>query len=948
MLLLQRSVAQVVAIYGVLQSGAAAIPVDPDAPFSRKEVVAKDSEAALVVGLLGEESAVALADQLGIGLVQLAPEGGLGKLRVLSHAGGGSRMASPVSPTSALAPVRPDRHDMAILLYTSGTTGTPKGIIYDHDHLLHGTWFFAEHCSMTSSSVGMLKSPYFWAVVEWELFPALLRGGRLVVTSASAHKNPAMLTKVISQQKVDVLMITPQVLDLVLDVHESQGTAFPLQGLRHIVTSGEALSSALASRVVQAKGVTAALTNFYGASESSCTTFTVPVRGMDLVAYPKNVPAGKPQPHAEVYLMRAVSQPAGETSLLSTEAGKAELVLQPVAPGEDGEICFGGVLAAGYWKQAKLTEEKWVDTSFGRLYRTGDLGRWRRGLLEVIGRVDRQVKVRGVRVEPEEVEAVLKRFGTSDGGSAGSGNGETRSLLSSVAVVASKEPVELVAFVCERSSSSAVTVDSLRKHCASLLPDAYVPKFFSIENEFPRLPNGKTDISSLQKKATVIAQKDQQTVVDSLGQMKTMSSLAVAENKVIQRCYAYWMAGVVIDHYCQCAMEDEELAKYCAAMLHPSMKHWVEIVIRSVGNDQCMFGFIMLGAYKEARTAEDASGDGKRPRVTLGFPDLMMLAVNMAMVMPVPQFLNLFFGNWAWSCYRPLPADGLWSYAYMSKNFSTGVHRWYLLMVLEARVFMSFCERLRLPPLVQALLITIPCFLPDSVFGGQDYAMDICAGGWMWPEVEFLINWVWLTYPGDARCALFWRWMHWYTAYYVWCFHFIRPIVKWGINNVPINTVMAVCAGCTSLMMGIVMAMFHYPNQLLEYGAGAGWGWLEIFTSIAQPSLFAVAMTHLPFDLSMWGNTTLGTYVFHYYFMGRAIHVVADISVVTAWDPTGLSTLFLLILVVLFVNTIIGPCGHKILLQPTSLMAGASVWLAAKKQALQRSLHFGMGKTMPL
>jgi len=922
-MLVQRSIAQVVGMYAVLQSGAAAAPVDPDAPFSRKEVVAKDADATLVVGTLGEQSSQALAEQFGMGLLQLPLEGGLGRLRTVQG----------TSHVEAASPLRPERSDMAILLYTSGTTGVPKGIIYDHDHLMHGTWFFSDLCCMTQASVGLLKSPYIWAVVEWELFPALMRGGRLVVASATAHKNPAMLAKVISEQKVDVLMITPQVLDLVLDVHESQGTAYPLQSVSHIVTAGEALSSVLATRVVQSRGVSVALTNIYGASESSCTIYTVPTRGMDLAVYPGNVPAGKPQPHSAVYVMRAT--PAGDAGLSGNGEEKGVPDLHPVLPGEDGEICFGGVLAAGYWKHQQLTEEKWVNTSVGRVYRTGDLGRWRHGMLEVIGRVDRQVKVRGVRVEPEEVEAVLKRFSTDSGG------GEPRPLLSSVAVVASKEPVELVAFVCSRSKETAdlVTTEALRRHCSSHLPDAYVPKFFSVELEFPRLPNGKTDISALQKKATGIAQKDQHSVVDSLGQMKTMSSLAVAENKVIQRCYAYWMAGVVLDHYCQCAMEDGETAKYCAAMLHPSMKHWVEILVRSVGNDQSMFGFIMLGAYKEARTAEDAVGGGQRPRVVLGMPDVMMLLVNMAMVMPIPQVLHMLFGTWAWSCYRPLPADGLWSYEYMRINFSTGVHRWYLLMVLEARVFMSLCERLKLHPLAQAALITVPCLLPSWVFGGQDYALDICAGGWMWPEVEFLLNWVWLTYPGEARCALFWRWMHWYTGYYVWCFHFIRPVVQWGVKNVPVSAASATVAGCISLCLGIFMAMFHYPNELLEYGAGAEWGWVEVVVSVLQPSLFAVAMTHLPFDLSMWGNTTLGTYVFHYYFMGRAIHLVADIAAYTAWDLTGFSTLILLIGMVMFVNTVVGPCGHKILLQPRTSLANASVYLMQASQVFHRRVQ---------
>ena len=103
----------------------------------------------------------------------------------------------------------------------------------------------------------------------------------------------------------------------------------------------------------------------------------------------------KPQPHAKIFVMRE-----------EEVNGKTQLVRQ--APGQPGEIYFGGVLATGYWKHDDLTAQKWVRTDDGLLYRSGDLGRWWAGQLEIVGRTDRQVKVRGVRVEPEEVEAVLK------------------------------------------------------------------------------------------------------------------------------------------------------------------------------------------------------------------------------------------------------------------------------------------------------------------------------------------------------------------------------------------------------------------------------------------------------------------------------------------------------------------------------------------------------------
>merc|ERR1719443_2636326 len=113
---------------------------------------------------------------------------------------------------------------MGLLIYTSGTTGAPKGIIYDHKFLTHTTYFFARQCEMGDTSVGMLKSPFFWGAGVYEMYPALTHGGTLVVTDRDGHKRPDYLAKTLFQERVTVLMIVPSVLDLLLDIHEGQST----------------------------------------------------------------------------------------------------------------------------------------------------------------------------------------------------------------------------------------------------------------------------------------------------------------------------------------------------------------------------------------------------------------------------------------------------------------------------------------------------------------------------------------------------------------------------------------------------------------------------------------------------------------------------------------------------------------------------------------------------
>ncbi|CAE8692693.1 unnamed protein product, partial [Polarella glacialis] len=736
-LVLDRSVAQVVAVFGVLKAGAAFLPVDNDAPFARKQFLLLESESSALIAAQGDQPAVELASEVGLNFIALPTDGSLSTIQIQRLAGmrANSLVRQPSSPgggivsTGPVERIRPEASDMALLIYTSGTTGSPKGIVYDHQHLMHGVHFFATHCKMNSSSVGLLKSPYFWAIIEWEMFPALTLGGKLVVASASGHKSPDYLANTIAAEEVSVLMITPQVLDLVLDVHEAQGNARPLRSLKHIVTVGEPLTSALANRTVRmGRGLEAQLHNFYGASESSCTVYTVPKEGVDLSAFPTKAPAGLPQPHSKVYVMKVEELGGGAPPLLTPVS----------AGGEAGEICFGGVLAACYWKHDELTSQKWIDTQeYGRLYMTGDRGRWHHGVLEVVGRVDRQVKIRGVRVEPEEVEAVLKKFSApvvEDLAALSSVDIEmelaaegipARNALKEVAVVASQEPSDLVAFVSIREGVGQVTSEALRAHCQANLTPSYVPKFIVILEDLPKLPNGKPNLRELSSMASEHVVEEGEMVMDSLGQMKKLSKWAVFENAVIHRCYAWWMIGVLTDHYMRCAIDQDENTQFypfCTTLARSSVKPWAEIIIRSIGNDQDLFGFIMLGAYQDSRPAIP----GGPAKVNLGLKDLFVFVIYVAMALPIAQGMHLVFGSWAWPIdwgSHGAPTNE-WDYNYMEVNSYTSDHRWYLAMVLSARVYLEIMEKFRAPAWLQGALATIPCFIDPPE--GHEYAFDVC------------------------------------------------------------------------------------------------------------------------------------------------------------------------------------------------------------------------------
>ncbi|CAJ1415718.1 unnamed protein product [Effrenium voratum] len=878
-LCLPRSAAQVVSVFASLSAGAGYLPIDAAAPEARKQYLLEDSHAQVLISEEEQVECQQLAELRCIGWVGMSPLK-VGKFRVQQP-----KLSSPTVDKEVFG------SDVAMLIYTSGSTGEPKGIVYDHTHLLHGAWFWAQEHAMNADSVQLFKSPYFWAVMEWEIFPALIVGGSLVVASREGHKSPEYMARIIQKFNVDVLMITPSVLDLLLDVHEVQGA--PLERLKHITTVGEPLPTALANRAVRTRNLTATLRNFYGASESSCTVYRVPSCGLD-PSLPR-CPAGLPQPHASVFIM-------------ANEPG-----FRVVGPGESGEICFGGVLAASYWRRKELTEAKFVQTAaFGRLYCTGDLGCFSNGMLEVIGRLDRQLKINGVRVEPGEIEAVLQRFQSTK-------DDEEQQVLDCVAqaaVVASEKTSQLVAFVVPKGGQ----IDSaeLMEHCRRELMPAYLPKTISVVPDgLPVLPNGKVDYPSLKKMADEQVLEAQETVMDSLGQMRSMSRWAVLENAVIHRCYAFWMLGVLLDHYSWCAMstDPEDPTKmaslpFCSAFASQRVQPWSESLIRSIGNDQDLFGFIMLGAYQDSRPERNKT----RKKAQLLGIDFYLLGIYFFMALPWPHLCYWFTGGWAypdrtWQTVPEAVASNKWDLAYLQNCSILAGHRWYLLMIFASKLYLACCEFFRVQPRYQVALAAFCSYL------GPVYGAEVCELSGNVHFAQFLLVWL---FDG---CYAWYRWVAWYGTFYVFSFHYLRPIVKWISQRAPQGPVWAAAATACSMIMGMSMALFHYPNQLLESGQDGSMQLLELFVTFAQPALFALGTVYWPINASWWGNTTLGCYVCHFVFRDRMTEAIQFLVSLLSWDSSGLLLPLAAMCLCLCFTTTVGPLGHYILISPQLLLS---------------------------
>ncbi|OLQ05334.1 Linear gramicidin synthase subunit D [Symbiodinium microadriaticum] len=715
---------------------------------------------------------------------------------------------------------------------------------------------------------------------------------------------------------VDVLMITPSVLDLLLDVHELQKLRMPLRGLKHITTVGEPLPCSVANRTVAMPNLKATLRNFYGASESSCTIYQVPAHGVDLRVFPNKVPAGQPQPHADVYLMAPGERP-----------------FRVVAEGEAGEVCFGGVLAKGYHKLPELTEAKFVSTEHGRLYVTGDLGRWKDGVLEVIGRIDRQVKVNGVRVEPEEVEAVLRDFHMATEVEANNCNvapakpsyslllqdhlgGDLENVavhdrtVNRAAVVTTSGPAQLVAFI-EPRTGCEVKLEEVQAHCRANLAPAYVPKYILLQPALPSLPNGKMDYAALRAMADEHALQTTETVLDSLGQMRSMSKWAVLENAVIHRCYAFWMLGVLLDHYALCAMtlDPNDPTKtnsqpFCTALAGASIAPWSEVLLRSIGNDQDLFGFIMLGAYQDSRP--DAPNQPKK-KLRLNWMDLYILFIYFFIALPLPQLCSFLtrgqaYPDRTWQSSIGTETSG-WDMNYIRGADVTSGHRWYLLMVLQAKLYVVLCDAIRIPSWVQ-VAFAIWCSYSGPLFWGDTCSKNVS------PGLTFGLTWL------LDGCWVWIRWVEWYAAFYVFCLHYLRPIVQWMSKVVPHGPVWAASATASSMLMGMAMAMYHYPNEMLETGGDGKLAALELVVTALQPGLFALGTTYWSVDASWWGNTTLGCYVIHFVFRDRMTELFQVLSRFLTWDSSGLLLPASILACCLGFTSTVGPLGHYVLILP--------------------------------
>ncbi|MGH3070488.1 MAG: amino acid adenylation domain-containing protein, partial [Streptosporangiaceae bacterium] len=456
-----RSAQMVVAVLGVLQAGAAYLPIDPGYPAGRIAFMLGDAGPALCLCTAATSAAL--------------PAGHPVRKIVLDDPAVARAIASrpaacPGEPGPGKRAGAPRPASPAYVIYTSGSTGTPKGVVVTHQNVTCLFGAARQILDTGPADVWSLFHSYAFDFSVWEMWGPLLRGGCLVVVPYQVSRSPAEFIGLLAAERVTVLSQTPSAFyELMQADREHPGAAAGL-ALRYVVFGGEALElGRLAEWYQRHDEAHPALVNMYGITET-----TVHVSHVTLDRASAAAAAGS-----------LVGRPLANVRVFVLDGG-----LQPVPAGVVGELYVGGAgLARGYLGRPGLTAERFVACPFGgageRMYRTGDLARWRGdGQLVFAGRSDDQVKVRGFRVEPGEVAAALAGH---DG-------------VGQVAVLAREDRPgqrRLVAYVVAADRGAGVDVAGLRARAAAVLPDYMVPSAVVAVDALPVTRNGKLDRAAL-------------------------------------------------------------------------------------------------------------------------------------------------------------------------------------------------------------------------------------------------------------------------------------------------------------------------------------------------------------------------------------------------------------------------------------------------------------------
>jgi len=446
-LCVERSVEMVIALLGILKAGGVYVPLDPHYPEQRLQFMLEDAQVRV---LLTERQFAEILPAHEAKVIFLDDEGAAPQAQ---EAGGNDNVEGKA--TSA---------NLAYVIYTSGSTGRPKGVMISHRSISNRVLWMREQFPLSGSDRVLQKTPFSFDASLWEFFLPLFSGAQLVLARPSGHQDSAYLVEAVRQHQITILQLVPSMLGVFLG---EEGVA-ECRSLRHLFCGGERLAAGDRDRFYE-RLTTAELHNLYGPTEAAIDATYWKCEPGEGGA---TIPIGRPISNVEVYVLDGA--------------------LRAVATGVTGELYIGGDgVGRGYLKRPDLTAERFIPHPYSRsggerLYRTGDVARYGEdGRIEFLGRADQQVKVRGFRIEPGEIEAVL------------AGHPDVRECAVVVRATETGEQRLEAHLVARAPQEKRLTGTELREWLGERLPEHMIPNLFMLLAELPFAPSGKLDRRAL-------------------------------------------------------------------------------------------------------------------------------------------------------------------------------------------------------------------------------------------------------------------------------------------------------------------------------------------------------------------------------------------------------------------------------------------------------------------
>ncbi|MES2733434.1 MAG: non-ribosomal peptide synthase/polyketide synthase [Bacteroidota bacterium] len=480
---LERSLDMIVGLLGILKAGGAYVPIDPAYPQERISFILNDTAARVVVSA---ESCAAVIDTTGNREIILLDR---------------DREAIQACPTANPAPLAAPNH-LAYVIYTSGSTGKPKGVLIEHYNVVRLFETDAPLYDFNGQDVWTMFHSFCFDFSVWEMYGALLYGGRLVIVPKSIAQDASLFGELLVSEGVTVLNQTPSAFYV---LQEQLTVSAPTVSVRYVIFGGEALNPMRLKPWKEAYPA-CRLINMYGITETTVHV-TFQEIGLAQLTSASSV-IGKTIPTLGLYIL------------------DAQLNLSPI--GVPGELHVAGAgLARGYLNREELTKERFIqnpfsDTGDSRLYKTGDLARWLPdGNIEYLGRIDDQVKIRGYRIELGEIENALQ---------------ESAQVKQAV-VVALKDPAGTHRLVVYLVPQGSFDREALLEELKNKLPDYMVPSVLVALEKMPLTSNGKVDRKALPDPGAVatntyVAPRNpiEQTLTDIWQELLKVEQIGIYDN----------------------------------------------------------------------------------------------------------------------------------------------------------------------------------------------------------------------------------------------------------------------------------------------------------------------------------------------------------------------------------------------------------------------------------